>query len=297
MSETKVNERLSALRSVSQVVTAQSLLEGGGFPVRRPFPTASLSLIDPFLLLDHLGPVDWARGEAIGAPDHPHRGFETVTYLLAGRMQHRDSAGNQGNLEPGDVQWMTAGSGVVHSELPHPEFLASGGVLHGFQIWVNLPAEKKMMTPRYQDIPSARIPTSRSANDKVQVKVIAGEALGSKAVIDTVVPITYLHFTIQPGGRHVQELHDDQNAFIYVFGGELLAGAEETIVVEGQAALFGSGSGVPLAVHGDAEGPVEVLLLAGSPLNEPVARRGPFVMNSEEEIDQAFTDYRHGLLG
>ncbi len=297
MPGTKVNERVSVLRSVTQVVSAQALLEGGGFPVRRPFPTASLSLFDPFLLLDHLGPVNWAPGEAIGAPDHPHRGFETVTYLLAGRMQHRDSAGHQGDLEPGDVQWMTAGSGVVHSELPHPEFFASGGVLHGFQIWVNLPAAQKLMAPRYQDIPAGKIPTSCSADGKVRIKVIAGEALGVQAMIDTVIPITYLHFTLEPGARHLQPLDGDQNALAYVFGGELLAGAGDTRVSEGEAALFGAGEGALLVVPEEAEGPAEVLLLAGRPLNEPVARHGPFVMNSREEIEQALRDYHDGTLG
>ncbi len=291
-----MNEQAPTLRSVTQVIDAQSLLEGGGFPVRRPFPTASLSSYDPFLLLDHMGPVNWPPGEALGAPDHPHRGFEAVTYLLAGKMQHRDSAGNRGELGPGDVQWMTAGSGIIHSELPDPDFRARGGVLHGFQLWVNLPASHKMMAPRYQDIPAAGIPAARNADGTVKVRVIAGKALGTRAVIDTVIPITYLHFTLQPGACHVQPLAVDEQAFAYVFGGELLAGPTETRVREGQTVFFGAGEAVSLAVDKGEEGPVELLLLAGAPLNEPVVRHGPFVMNTREEIEQALRDYRDGVL-
>ncbi|MCK7579417.1 MAG: pirin family protein [Chromatiales bacterium] len=154
-------------RPVIDVVDSVKTLEGGGFPVRRPFPTERLMQVDPFLLLDHLGPVTWGPGQGIGAPDHPHRGFETVTYLLSGGFQHKDSAGHAGKLSPGDVQWMTAGSGVVHSELPSDEFMRDGGVMHGFQIWVNLPARDKMMKPRYQEIPAARIPQATSADGRV----------------------------------------------------------------------------------------------------------------------------------
>ncbi|HJW81239.1 MAG TPA: pirin family protein, partial [Acidiferrobacterales bacterium] len=155
--------------------------------------------VDPFLLLDHLGPVTWGPGEGIGAPDHPHRGFETVTYLLSGGFQHRDSAGHAGKLAPGGVQWMTAGSGVVHSELPSDEFMRDGGVMHGFQIWMNLPARDKLMQPRYQEIPAAGIPLATSADGRVKVRVIAGAALGKGAVIETRSPIYFLHYTLQPG--------------------------------------------------------------------------------------------------
>src|SRR5215204_1901079 len=178
-----------ATRSVSGIVTSIETLEGGGFLVRRPFPKASFSDFDPFLLLDEMGPMDIAPGEAKGAPDHPHRGFETVTYLLSGEMEHKDSRGHAGRLRPGDVQWMTAGAGVVHSEMPSEEFQRSGGTLHGFQLWVNLPRQDKMMKPRYQEIPAAMIPTAQTEDGLVTVRVIAGEALGAKAVIDTVTPI------------------------------------------------------------------------------------------------------------
>lgn len=284
-------------RKVESVITAERTLEGGGFPVRRPFPTAALMQVDPFLLLDHLGPVKWGPGEGIGAPDHPHRGFETVTYLLSGGFQHKDSAGHAGRLGPGDVQWMTAGAGVVHSELPSDDFMRDGGVMHGFQIWVNLPARDKMVKPRYQEVPASRIPLAQSADAKVKVRVIAGEALGVSAVIDTHTPITYLHYTLSPGARTVQALAIDYNALVYVFSGTALIGSESRIVREGQLATLGAGDSVTLAVDASQSQPAELLLLAGAPLNEPVARYGPFVMNTHEEIRQAVRDFQTGKMG
>ena len=277
-------------REVSSIVPTHQLLEGGGFPVRRPAALGRLT--DPFLLLDEMGPVDWAPGEAIGAPAHPHRGFETVTYLLQGSMCHGDSAGNSGELGPGDVQWMTAGRGVIHSELPTPEFLESGGVMHGFQIWVNLPAKDKMMEPRYQDIPAADIPVAESDDGRVRARVVAGECLGVSAVIETVIPIVYIHLTIQPGGNLIQSLDEGLNGIIYCFGGEL--NIEDGSVSDGQMAILSEGDAVAISVAEDAEGSAEALLLAGEPLNEPIARYGPFVMNTEEELRQAFTDYQSG---
>ena len=284
-------------RPVLSVIDSLRTLEGGGFPVRRPFPTRELIQFDPFLLLDHLGPVTWGPGEGIGAPDHPHRGFETVTYLLSGGFQHKDSAGHAGKLTPGDVQWMTAGSGVVHSELPSDEFMRDGGVMHGFQIWVNLPARDKMMKPRYQEIPAAGIPEAVSADGKVKVRVVAGEALGKKAVIDTRTPIYYLHFTLQPGGDVTQAVPAGFNALVYLISGEVKTGKEQKPVREGQMAALGDGDSVRLAVASDAAAPADFLLLAGQPLNEPVARYGPFVMNTREEIEQAFRDYQSGRMG
>ena len=279
-----------AARSLASIVPTHRLLEGGGFPVRRPAALGRLT--DPFLLLDEMGPVDWAPGEAIGAPAHPHRGFETVTYLLEGRICHSDSAGNSGELGPGDVQWMTAGRGVIHSELPEPEFLKSGGVMHGFQIWVNLPAKDKMMEPRYQDIPAADIPVAESDDGLVRARVVAGECLGVSAVIETVIPIVYIHLTIQPGGSLVQPLDEGLNGIIYCFGGEL--NIEDGSVSDGQMAILSEGDSVAISVAEDAEGAAEALLLAGEPLGEPIARYGPFVMNTEEELRQAFTDYQSG---
>jgi len=284
-------------RPVTGVVEATRTLEGGGFPVRRPFPTAQLSHVDPFLLIDEMGPVEWPPGGAIGAPDHPHRGFETVTYVLRGRNEHKDSHGHQGVLNPGDVQWMTAGAGVVHSEMPEAEFLRSGGLSHGFQIWVNLPARDKMMTPRYQELPAARIPEARSEDGRVHVRVIAGEALGVHAVTETRTPIMLLHFTLQPGGSILQPVPPEHNAMAYVFSGEARLGAEGVPAPEGALGMFGVGDAVRLTVAPDAAGPAELLLLTGVPLNEPVARYGPFVMNTRQEIIDAFRDYEAGRFG
>jgi redox-sensitive bicupin YhaK (pirin superfamily) len=285
-------------RSVIQVVDGVRTLEGAGFEVRRPFPSPALEHYDPFLLLDEMGPSDLGPGEAKGAPDHPHRGFETVTYLLHGRMEHRDSAGNRGTLGPGDVQWMTAGAGVVHSEMPEAGFAANGGRMHGFQLWVNLPRRDKMMRPRYQDVPATKIPVARTPDRTVAVRVIAGEALGAGAVIDTRTPIVYLHFTLLSGSRIAQPLPDDYNAFVYVFGGEGEIGRPARAVKDGQMALLGHDGGeVVMASAAGGRSPLELLLIAGVPLREPVVRYGPFVMNTREEIVKAVEDYRAGRLG
>jgi redox-sensitive bicupin YhaK (pirin superfamily) len=285
-------------RGVAGVVDGVETLEGAGFLVRRPFPTHGLSDFDPFLLLDEMGPMELGPGEAKGAPDHPHRGFETVTYMLAGRMEHKDSRGHSGSLGPGDVQWMTAGAGVVHSEMPEGEFARRGGRMHGFQLWVNLPRGDKMSSPRYQEIPAARIPVAQDAEGLVSVRVIAGEALGARAVIETRTPIIYLHFTIQPGGRVAQPVPAEYNAFSYVVEGEGLFGRDEERGGDGQMVLFGrDGDAAVLKNPADAASPLEVLLIAGVPLNEPVARYGPFVMNTREEIYQAVEDYRSGRMG
>jgi redox-sensitive bicupin YhaK (pirin superfamily) len=282
-------------RAVARIVTAHSQLEGGGFVVRRPFPSGALPLVDPFLLLDEMGPADYAPGEAKGAPDHPHRGFETVTYMLDGAFEHEDSAGHRGALAAGDVQWMTAGRGVVHSEMPARHIRERGGRVHGFQLWVNLPARDKMMPPRYQEVPASRIPVAATADGRAQVRVIAGEALGARAVIDTRTPIVYQDWTLAPGARVEQPLAEAHNAFAYVFEGRARVGAQE--VGEGQLALLGPGTGVALSVADDAARSARLLLLSGQPLREPVARYGPFVMNTEAEILQAITDYQAGRLG
>src|SRR4051794_4881370 len=184
-------------RPVLRVVDAHRQLEGDGFEVRRPFPSGALPMVDPFLLLDEMGPVDHAPGEATGASDHPHRGFETVTYVLDGEMEHRDSAGNAGSISSGDVQWMTAGSGVVHSEKPSDAFLARGGRMHGFQLWVNLPRRDKMTAPRYQDLRAEVLP--KVDHDGVHATVIAGDAFGVHGPAETRVPITYVHVRLDPG--------------------------------------------------------------------------------------------------
>lgn len=295
-----MNPPSSALhpRRVQHVISSQQTREGGGFIVHRPFPTRMLMDYDPFLLLDEMGPVDYAPGEALGAPDHPHRGFETVTYVLEGKMQHKDSHGHAGSLGPGDVQWMTAGAGVVHSEMPEEAFRAKGGRMHGFQIWVNLPRKDKMMKPRYQELPDAQLPVAESADGKVKVKIIAGESLGKNAVIDTVTPIAFLHMTLQPGGSLDQPLPANYNAFAFVIQGEGEFGEEKQKGCAHQMVIFeNQGEGVRIACREDAKEAVELLLLAGVPLNEPVVRYGPFVMNTEEEIHQAVRDYQAGRMG
>jgi len=284
-------------RTITRVITSHRQLEGGGFVVRRPFPTAGLDLVDPFLLLDEMGPIDYQPGQAVGAPDHPHRGFETVSYLLDGELEHEDSAGHSGRLGPGDVQWMTAGRGVVHSEMPSRRVQAEGGRVHGFQLWVNLPARDKMMPPRYQDVPTAAIPVARSADGRATVRVIAGEALGVKAVIDTRTPILYQDWTLRPGASVDTEVPEGFTGLVYVFGGAAAVGPTGQPLSDGQMGVLGAGSRLRLAAAAEADGPARLLVIAGQPLGEPVARYGPFVMNTQAEILQAVRDYQAGRLG
>jgi len=285
-------------RSVDSVITSIETTEGEGITVSRSFPTPSLSDIDPFLLLDEFGPQYMSASESNGLPAHPHRGFETVSYMLEGKFEHKDSRGNAGKLSPGDVQWMTAGAGLVHSEMPEKEFVRSGGSLHGFQLWVNLPKVDKMIQPGYQEIPSAKIPVAKTADGKVSVKVIAGESLGARAIISTRTPITYLHFTVQPGTEVAQPIPRSYNAFCYVIKGKGLFGKDRIGVERGKTIIFKKdGEQVTIRSASDSKSPLEILFIAGVPLNEPVARYGPFVMNSNEEIHQAVEDYQNGRLG
>ncbi len=285
-------------RTVAGIINSVETFEGAGFLVRRPFPKSSFSEFDPFLLLDELGPIHLKPGQAKGAPDHPHRGFETVTYILAGRLEHRDSEGHSGLLHPGDVQWMTAGAGVVHSEMPEAEFTRTGGRLHGIQLWVNLPQSDKMSPPRYQEIPADQIPSAQTEDGSVQVRVIAGEALGAKALIETRTPIIYLHFTLQPGATIVQTVPQAYNAFAYVLDGSGEFGSDQESGNDGQMVLFAQdGEEVIITNPAEAQQPLDLLLIAGVPLNEPVVRYGPFVMNTKTEIQQAIDDYRNGRMG
>lgn len=288
----------NSVRKVAHIVTSIRTREGGGFIVHRPFPTQMLMDFDPFLLLDEMGPVDYAPGEAVGAPDHPHRGFETVTYVLDGKMQHKDSHGHAGSLGPGDVQWMTAGAGVVHSEMPEAEFTKHGGRMHGFQIWVNLPRRDKLMKPRYQELPASGIPVATSSDGRVKVKIVAGESLGKSAAIDTRTPIAFLHVTLQPGGVLEQALPVDYTAFAYLISGRGKFGAEQKDADAHQMVIFGNeGAAVRLENPADSKEALELLLLGGVPLKEPVVRYGPFVMNTEGEIHQAIRDYQSGKMG
>lgn len=277
-------------RTARIIVNSRETLEGEGVLVHRAFPTGALREIDPFLLLDEMGPKDFAPGELKGIPDHPHRGFETVTYLLDGSFEHRDSRGHAGRLGPGDVQWMTAGAGVVHSEMPARDFAQSGGKLHGFQLWVNLPRRDKMMQPRYQEVPSSRIPVAQNSDAKV--RIVAGESLGAKAVIDTRTPIMYLHVTLKQGARFEQPVPAEYNVFAYVVEGAGVFGGKKA--GRGQVVAFNRDGDSVLV---EAEKDTSVLLIGGVPLNEPVARYGPFVMNTPEEIQQAIEDYSQGKMG
>jgi redox-sensitive bicupin YhaK (pirin superfamily) len=280
-------------REATRIVTAHKQREGGGFIVRRPVPTLGLDIVDPFLLIDEMGPVEYRPGEAVGAPDHPHRGFETVTYVLSGEMEHEDSAGHRGALRPGDVQWMTAGAGIVHAEMPSERMREEGGRMHGFQIWVNLPARLKLTRPRYQEIPAAQIPEARTSDGRALVKVIAGEALGARAVIDTQTPIVYQDWSLKDGADVTVPIPADHQALVYVFEGAAQVGDHGKEVKEGQLALLGEGDAVRLRGAGGGR----LLLLAGVPLREEVARYGPFVMNTEAELMDAVNDFRSGKMG
>ena len=280
-----------ATRPVLGVHDAHRTVEGAGLPVRRSIPGGKRPHLDPFLLLDHFGPVDFAPGEASGVPDHPHRGFETVTYILEGRLEHKDSQGHGAVLGPGDVQWMTAGSGIVHSEMPEAAFKETGGVLHGFQLWVNLPAADKMTRPRYQDLEASDIPVAQG--DGVTVRVVAGEALGQSGAVQTRIPITYLHARLAPGGAVTLPLPAEQDAAAYVFGGRVAVGGET--VTEGQLAVFGDGDRITL--ENNDRDDAQVLILGGTPIREPIARYGPFVMNTEAQIQEAIRDHRQGRMG
>ena len=258
--------------------------------MRRPFPTTSLDHIDPFLLLDEMGPVEYGPGEAVGAPEHPHRGFETVTYLLHGAMEHRDSSGGVGTITPGGVQWMTAGSGVVHSELPPASMVKLGGKMHGFQLWVNLPAAKKMIAPRYQGFDAEEIVANTLANGGV-MKVVAGEVAGVLGKVNTTSPVTYAHIEFAAGDQVVWAPQEGHTALVHVFGGEVEVNGEKA--VDGQMVVLERTAG---EVRVTSANGASVLLLGGEPLNEPVARYGPFVMNTQAEIVQAFEEYQAGTL-
>jgi redox-sensitive bicupin YhaK (pirin superfamily) len=280
-----------SVRPVITLVTAHQQREGGGFVVRRPFPTRGLDHFDPLLMLDEMGPVTYAPGEAVGAPDHPHRGFETVTYLLDGEAEHADSAGHTGTLRAGDVQWMTAGAGVVHREMPSARLQREGGRMHGFQLWVNLPRSHKGVSPRYQEIMGASLLVASTPDGRASVRVLAGDVLGAKATIATHTPIVYHHWRLSAGARVEVPVPADHRVSVYVFEGEVTVGDRR--VARGQLAVLGEGDAVALSADGDAQ----ALVLGGRPIGEPIAWGGPFVMNTREEVLQAFEDHRAGRMG
>jgi redox-sensitive bicupin YhaK (pirin superfamily) len=290
----------SSSRSLSQIIKSETTQDGEGVTLNRSFPNNLLSEFDPFLLLDEIGPTDLIPGKQKGFPDHPHRGFETVTYLLEGKFEHKDSQGHTGIINSGDVQWMTAGSGVIHSELPEKEFSKYGGKLHGFQLWVNLPKSNKMMKPRYQEIPRSKIPTVTTEDGNVIVKLIAGESLGSKAVVDTITPIMYMHFKLESGSSIVQPIPKEYNVFAYIIKGKGIVERKNNnkIIERGNLVIFDKyGKEVYIKAVKDSKIPLELLLIGGIPIREPIARYGPFVMNTQQEIYEAIEDYRNGQLG
>jgi quercetin 2,3-dioxygenase len=288
-------------RGVRKVVTAHRQLEGEGFVVRRPFPGMDLSLADPFLLLDHMGAVEYAPGEAKGAPWHPHRGFETVTYMLDGAFEHKDSTGGGGLLTDGSTQWMTAGAGILHSELPPQEFIAKGGLFHGVQLWVNLPSSLKWTPPRYQDINAGDVRLVSSADGGALVRLIAGSLGGHHGPGSTFTPITYLHATVVGGARLELPWPADFNALVYVLSGRGHVGSQDQPLDEGQLAVFGAGDALTMRAADSqpqaASGGWDILVLGGLPIHEPVARYGPFVMNTRAEIIEAIEDFQAGRLG
>jgi quercetin 2,3-dioxygenase len=290
----------AAERPVLAVTTAPSGLEGEGFPVRRAFAGVDLARLDPFVHMDQMGEVEYAPGEPKGTPWHPHRGFETVTYMIDGVFRHQDSNGGGGLITNGDTQWMTAGGGILHIEEPPEALVASGGVFHGFQLWVNLPGRLKMTTPRYQDIRAGQVALLSSADGGALIRVIAGDLGGHRGPGVTHTPITLVHATITPGAKVRLPWRPGFNALVYVLGGSGTVGSSRQPVRTGQLAAFGPGGAVTITASRRHDGPereLDVLVLGGQPIREPVAAYGPFVMNTRQELVQAFEDYQAGRLG
>jgi quercetin 2,3-dioxygenase len=289
-------------RPVLGVVTAIQTLEGEGFQVRRPFPGIDLRFADPFLLLDHLGAVEYGPGEAKGAPWHPHRGFETVTYIIDGELAHHDSTGGGGVIRDGATQWMTAGAGILHDEMPTEQLLRTGGWFHGVQLWVNLPRDLKRTPPRYQEIGAGKLTLLTSDDGGALVRLIAGDLGGYEGPGVTWTPITYAHATVSPGARLSLPWRPDFNAMAYVLAGRGTAGlgGEAAPIQEGDLAVFGEGDALTITAdrEQDARSPqLDVLLLGGRPIREPVVFHGPFVMNTRDEIFEAIRDYHAGRMG
>ncbi len=285
-------------RPVVSVTTAPQGYEGEGFPVRRAFAGVDLRLLDPFVHLDQMGEVDYAPGEPKGTAWHPHRGFETVTYMIDGEMAHQDSNGGGGLITNGDTQWMTAGAGILHIETPPEALVTSGGLFHGFQLWVNLPRAQKWAEPRYQDIRGAKVALLTSPDGGALVRVIAGELDGHRGPGSTYSPITLAHATLHPGAELRLPWRPDFNALVYALSGRGAVGS--TPVRSGQLAVLGAGDTLTVRADQtqDAHTPqLDVLVLGGRPIREPLAWAGPFVMNTEAEVRQAFVDFQSGRLG
>ncbi|MGF1645561.1 MAG: pirin family protein [Kineosporiaceae bacterium] len=290
----------AAVRPTRSVTTAPRGFEGEGFPVRRAFAGVDLRDLDPFLHLDQMGEVEYAPGEPKGTPWHPHRGFETVTYMIDGAMRHQDSHGGGGLITDGATQWMTAGGGILHIETPPEELVVAGGLFHGFQLWVNLPAADKMRAPGYQALEGGDVTLLASPDGGALLRLIAGEIDGHRGPGSTFTPITLVHATLAPGARTDLPWRADFNALVYVLSGTGRVGKGGEAVRAGQLAVLGAGDvlRVEADTHQDSRTPaLDVLVLGGQPIREPVAHYGPFVMNTRDELIQAVEDYQAGRLG
>ena len=288
------------VRPVRSVTTAPTGYEGEGFPVRRAFAGVDLRDLDPFIHMDQMGEVEYAPGEPKGTPWHPHRGFETVTYIIDGVFDHRDSHGGGGSITDGDTQWMTAGSGLLHIETPPEWLVQKGGLFHGIQLWVNLPRAEKLVAPRYQDLRAGRLGTLTTDDAGALVRVIAGDVAGHAGPGSTHTPISLVHATLAPGARLALPWSVDFNALVYVLNGNGAVGAEQRPVTTGQLAVLGAGDFVTVqaATRQESRSPeLDVLVLGGRPIREPVAWAGPFVMNSRAEVMQAYEDFQKGRMG
>ena len=296
-----VTDPAARARPVDAVVPAHHAIEGAGFEVWRPFPGGlDAHLADPFFLLDQLGPVENPPGKAVGAPWHPHRGFETVTYVIDGVVEHHDSHGGGGIIGEGDTQWMTAGSGVLHDEVPTEAFKQSGGRTHGVQLWVNLPAALKFTPPGYQAITAPQLTLLSSPDGGALVRLIAGELGEHAGPGSTNTPITYAHVSLSPGAQLEAPWNPAFNAMVYVLSGRGYAGPERRPVQEHQLVVFGDGDTITVGAapsQPDDSPNLEVLLLGGLPIREPIAHYGPFLMNTRQEILDAIEDFQAGRMG
>jgi redox-sensitive bicupin YhaK (pirin superfamily) len=297
---TSLDPARATLRGVRSVTTSPRGFEGEGFPVRRAFAGVSQADLDPFIHLDQMGEVEYAPGEPKGTSWHPHRGFETVTYMIDGTFEHQDSNGGGGVITNGDTQWMTAGAGILHIERPPEWLVTSGGLFHGLQLWVNLPARDKMVASRYQDIRANAVSLLSSADGGALLRVIAGEVDGHQGPGVTYSPISVVHATIQPGAEVDIPWRPDFNALVYVLSGAGYVAGERRPIRTGQLAVLGSGDAIRVGANAqqDSHTPaLDVYIMGGLPIGEPVAWYGPFVMNTHEELARAFDDYRAGRLG